>query len=59
MKYFFRILALPFILCLHAISMIRLTIDYLRYGSELISHNKNTEKHVADIFTFLHEKTKS
>ena len=56
MKYFYRLLALPFIMCLHAISMLRLTIDYLRYGTELITHTKGTDKKITDIIDFLEER---
>jgi hypothetical protein len=59
MKYLFRILALPFIMCLHVISMIRLTIDYLRYGTELITHTKHTEKRITDVMDFLENEIKN
>ena len=56
MKYLFRTLALPFIICLHVISMIRITIDYLRYGAELITHTKGTDKKITDILDFIEKK---
>jgi hypothetical protein len=63
MKYFFRILVLPFVAIIMAVYLVRLFFKYLlnwaRNGGELIAYQNDDKAQIYDIFQELKKQSKA
>lgn len=59
MKYFLRVISLPFVLAIAVIKLVYVLVvfgvNYIRFGGEVIAYSKDS-KTIGDVFEYIQER---